>query len=454
MDLFPHQDTGASFLSEKGGTKGLFFGMGTGKTITALEAYARSDANQLLVIAPPIALPMWHSEASAYLFDEKYPPTITVLSKTSTRVPADADAEVLIVSYDIARRRSAELRDWADTDCTALVCDESHALKDASAKRTAAVLGAKGIASGAHYTWLLTGTPITRWNDDLYPFLCRADMQGLQARCGGSALHRFKLRYTIQQDRQFSPRARPVKMVVGNRYTAELSEWVYGEGLALRVDLKEVFESMPPLTRNRYDIELDASPELKARLKAMEKSNIADIQRKLKANEPHLASVRRELGMAMVKGSVKEIKARVDSGQAVLVGAWHTSVIEKLRQELSSGAGLRVRVIDGGTSSTGRAEAEQLWNAGELDVLVCQIAAAGVSLNLQRGGHQIVVVEEDWSPSMMDQFYARLWRYGQENPVHVDTLTSDNKLAQAIGRISATKAREHSTFNRQAQADD
>ena len=76
-------------------------------------------------------------------------------------------------------------------------------------------------------------------------------------------------------------------------------------------------------------------------------------------------------------------------------------------------------------------------------MLIGQIAACGTSLNLQQGGNHIIVLEEDWSPSIMDQLYARLHRLGQKDHVHVDIFTSDTKLDEALGRISKTKAREH-----------
>ena len=82
-------------------------------------------------------------------------------------------------------------------------------------------------------------------------------------------------------------------------------------------------------------------------------------------------------------------------------------------------------------------------NSGELDVLVGQIAAMGVSLNLQHGGNRIIVVEEDWSPSVMDQFFARLHRIGQTEHVHVDILESDDKLSQAVRRTSNAKRAAH-----------
>jgi SNF2 family DNA or RNA helicase len=445
--LFPHQEKGASFLASSGGTKGLFFGMGTGKTVTSLEAFKRSSANSLLVIAPPIALPMWQREAETYLgYDEG---AVVILQTGKTPIPATAD--VLIVSYAIATTRRYELRDWLAADYSALICDESHALKSVTAQRTKAILGSGGVASGAFYSWMLTGTPITRWNDDMFPFLCNADLAGLYERVGRAQspkaqLDRFKKRFTIQQERTFPGARWPVQMVVGNRNTDELADWVYGGGHALRVDLDEVFASMPPLTTNHYTIPLDADAELRALLKDVEKQTLADLQQKLQQKEPALATIRRRIGLAKVKTSAIEIAERVESGQNVLVGAWHTEVIDALEQALSA-KGYSTGIIDGRENALSKQTAQDEWNAGSINVLICQIAAAGVSLNLQHGGTQIIVVEEDWSPSIMDQFYARLWRYAQQKHVHVDTLVGDNKLEKAVGRISGTKRREHAKFN-------
>jgi transcription termination factor 2 len=77
-----------------------------------------------------------------------------------------------------------------------------------------------------------------------------------------------------------------------------------------------------------------------------------------------------------------------------------------------------------------------------VDVLVGQIKSMGVSLNLQGGSH-IVEVETDWSPALMHQFRARCHRMGQKNHVHVDIFEHDNKIDQAVRRISATKSRGH-----------
>jgi SNF2 family DNA or RNA helicase len=437
--LFPHQIKGAEFLSSRK-FAGLFFGMGTGKTITALEAAKRVGAEFVVVIAPPIALPMWQREAEAYLGGKAQ-----ILKTGSTKI--DPDAKIVVVSYAIAQKRKDELRDELSYgEATVLICDESHALKNPSAKRTKAILGKGGVASGAVHSWLLTGTPITRWHDDMYAFLCRADLAGLQERCGGTALERFQMRFTVRQERKFPGARFPVKMVVGNRNGDELADWVYNGGHALRVDLDEVFKDMPPLTTNAYTIPLELTPELKAKLAAVAKMKIADLQKAVENKEPALATIRRELGMAKVKAAAIEISERVESGQNILVGAWHTDVIDALRDELAK-RGYTVGVIDGRKSALQKEAVCASWNNGTLQVVVGQIAAMGVSLNLQQGGSQIIVVEEDWSPTIMDQFYARLWRYGQEKHVHVDILRGENKLEEAVGRIARTKARGADAFN-------
>ncbi len=450
--LFPHQVTGAAFLQEPG-VKGLFYGMGTGKSLTALEAVKRLGLSQLIIVAPPIALTMWARETIEHLglrdhLDNTHlcEGTVQILRTRKTPI-GTANAVVLIMSYEIATTRAQELITWADEYETVLVCDESHALKSVEAKRTKEILGQRGLWRACTHTWLLTGTPSTKWNDDFFPFLLAADPKGMRKRLGGLTVERFRLRYCIEQKRKFSksPYAKKVRLTVGNRNTKELAHWVY-DGHAIRVDLEEVFEDMPPLTTTVYEVELDGEPATKAALETLKGMTLAEIQAGIKRKEPALATVRHDLGVAKVKAAADEILERLDRGVSVLVGAWHTDVIDALFVALD-GPELDVDFIDGRVGAATRERIENAWNAGEIDVLIGQIGAMGVSLNLQQGGHNVVVVEEDWSPSVMDQFYARLWRFGQEKHVHVDILRDDTKLSKALARIASTKKRQHELIN-------
>jgi SNF2 family DNA or RNA helicase len=208
---------------------------------------------------------------------------------------------------------------------------------------------------------------------------------------------------------------------------------------------------MPPITINRLQVQLDADQNLRRQLRDLEKSSLADIQDRIKKTEEGLATIRRKLGVAKVKYSAREIIDRIESGvKPILVGAWHHDVIDLLETEFDS-AGLTSGVIDGRTAAGWRGSFVEAFNNGSLDVLVGQIGAMGVSLNLQGGSH-ICCIEEDFSPATMDQFFARCHRIGQKDHVHVDIFESDTKLDKAIRSIGQRKARGHNTLMRQADA--
>lgn len=437
MKLLPHQIEDAKFLASRK-IAGCFNGMGTGKTLTALQATIEAEVLRAVIIGPPISLRMWAQEAANWTGAK-----VQILAKGTTPIDRDPEVELLICSYEIATKRQHELMAWAREPLngmrTALICDESHALKSAKAKRTKAVLGRGGMCEAFEHTWMLTGSPMTRWADDLFPFLCRAAPDLVKKKTGAPLnIDRFNLRYCIVQEKRFGGAMYPKKMTVGSRNLDELGAIL--ATCATRRTLDDVWESMPSLTHTRLAVEVSGVSAINRQL---EKMTMAEIEHALADKDENLATMRRELGLSMIPEAADFIWQRADAEQgAILVGAWHREVIDGL-VDLLHGKELRVAKLDGRTSAAMKTEIQRQFNDGELDVLVGQIAAMGVSLNLQRGGNSIVVVEEDWSPSVMDQFYARLHRMGQGKPVHVDTLFVDNKLSTAVHRISSAKRRAH-----------
>ena len=432
MKLLPHQIEDAKFLASRQ-IAGCFNGMGTGKTLTALEACVQAEVLRAVIIGPPISLRMWAVEASNWLGAR-----VQILSKGSTEIHPQAD--ILICSYEIATKRQHELMAWAELGRSALICDESHALKSTKAKRTKAILGNGGMVNAFAHSWFLTGSPVTRWSDDLIPFLFRAAPQEIKRKIGVLNVERFNLRYCITQRRQFPGQRRPSIVTVGSRNLDELGAIL--ATCATRRTLDDVWESMPPITYTRLPVKVSASLT-----KEFDRMTLAQIEQAIAQNDEALATQRREVGLQMVDEAAEFVTERADSGcGAILVGAWHREVIDALT-DLLAVKGLRVAKLDGRTSAGHKTELQRQFNEGELDVLVGQIGAMGVSLNLQKGGNAIVVVEEDWSPSVMDQFYARLHRMGQGKPVHVDTLYADCKLAEAVYRISQSKRSAHATIS-------
>jgi hypothetical protein len=437
MQLLPHQIEDAKFLASRK-IAGCFNGMGTGKTLTALQATIEAEVLRVVIIGPPISLRMWAQEAANWTGAK-----VQILAKGSTPIDRDSEVEVLICSYEIATKRQHELMAWAREPLngmrTALICDESHALKSTKAKRTKAILGRGGMCEAFEHTWLLTGSPMTRWADDLIPFLFRAAPQEIKRKIGGLNIDRFNLRYCIVQERKFPGARFPTKVTVGSRNLDELGRIL--ATCATRRTLDDVWQDMPSLTHTRLEVRPTGTSAL---LREVSKMTMAEIEDGLRSNDAHLATIRREIGLSMVPDAADFVADRCEAEQgAILVGAWHREVIDALLERLRIKA-FRVAVLDGRTSAARKAELQRMYNEGELDVLIGQIGAMGVSLNLQRGGNCIVVVEEDWSPSVMDQFYARLHRMGQGKPVHVDTLFVDNKISTAVHRISQAKRHAHS----------
>lgn len=437
MKLLPHQIEDAKFLASRK-IAGCFNGMGTGKTLTALQATIEAEVLRVVIIGPPISLRMWAQEAANWTGAK-----VQILAKGSTPIDRDSEVEVLICSYEIATKRQHELMAWAREPLngmrTALICDESHALKSTKAKRTKAILGRGGMCEAFEHTWLLTGSPMTRWADDLIPFLFRAAPQEIKRKIGGLNIDRFNLRYCIVQERKFPGARFPTKVTVGSRNLDELGRIL--ATCATRRTLDDVWQDMPSLTHTRLEVRPTGTSAL---LREVSKMTMAEIEDGLRSNDAHLATIRREIGLSMVPDAADFVADRCEAEQgAILVGAWHREVIDALLERLRIKA-FRVAVLDGRTSAARKAELQRMYNEGELDVLIGQIGAMGVSLNLQRGGNCIVVVEEDWSPSVMDQFYARLHRMGQGKPVHVDTLFVDNKISTAVHRISQAKRHAHS----------
>lgn len=436
----PHQITDAAFLAQRR-VAGCFNGMGTGKTRTALMAAAQVVADRIVIVGPPIALHMWQAEVEDHLGM-----TAQILKKSSTKI--DSKTQVLIVSYAIATATAGQLYDWAGAaTASALICDESHALKSTSAKRTKAILGKGGLINAFKHAWFLTGSPVTRWNDDAIPFLFRAAPDMIKAKAGGLTIDRFVRRYCVTQQRHFPGARFPATMIVGSRNEAELGEIM--STVATRRTLREVASDMPALTSSRLEILPTGISHL---TKALDKMTQHEIEQKLSNGEAHLATLRRELGLSMIADAADHIlETKEVTDGVLLVGAWHREVIDGLLAAVRA-TGLRAEKLDGSTSSNRKIELQAAFNAREIDVLIGQIGAMGVSLNLQRGGNRIIVVEEDWSPSIMDQFYARLHRMGQPLPVHVDTLFVDTKLAKAVHAIATAKRRSHAAIGAAHQA--
>jgi SNF2 family DNA or RNA helicase len=161
-----HQEEGVSFLLSRG--SGLVaFEQGLGKTLVAIEAFARlkagGRAEAMLVVCPNSLKRNWQSEVERF-----HPELNTVIVEGGARARRTALATVtvpiVILSYETARAEVTPILAMLSRMRTVLVLDESHFVKN---RQSFSSIAAQHLGVRARYRWLLSGTPVTNSPSDL-----------------------------------------------------------------------------------------------------------------------------------------------------------------------------------------------------------------------------------------------------------------------------------------------
>lgn len=422
---FPHQIEDAVKMVER--RKFLnTSAVGTGKTFTAAAAImlaSRQEGRKLRVLW--ITTKGLVSQASKDL--QAFFPSWNIKSVRSGKDSSDG-GDIVVITYALAAKRAAQL----DLGFAVVVMDEAHHVKTPTSKRTRAlILDRKTcVIKNASYVWLMTGTPVTRFNDDLWTQLLAID-----ALPNGPMYRRVAGFRSIfcEMQKQRVAGGRVVDVVAGSKNTPRLK--VILDQCSVRRTLNEVVADMPPLTSRTFQVE---APGASVRMTAaMRRMDDVAFMRHLQQDEHHM-TLRRELGEAKVSSCVEQI-LDMDNGPALVLHI-HRSVGLELVEQLEA-AGKSVAILNGDTQQKDRDVLVDAFNAGKLDYLVLQVQAGGVGLNLQKGGAcQIFVVETDWSPANMTQAFGRLHRTGQKNHVQVDWLVAENEIEERIHDIVSSKA--------------
>jgi hypothetical protein len=164
-------------------------------------------------------------------------------------------------------------------------------------------------------------------------------------------------------------------------------------------------------------------------------------------NNPNsiVAKVWHNVGLLKVPETVPYVGECVKAGP-ILLGIWHRDVSTAYRDALQD-LGLSVGEVNGSTSDAEKEAIRTAFNGGAVDVLIGQMQAMGVSWNLQKAAAHVIIAEEHPSAKIIEQFYKRVYRYGQQFPVQVDYITSDNQVDQALRSVRERKARSNEKIN-------
>ena len=96
---------------------------------------------------------------------------------------------------------------------------------------------------------------------------------------------------------------------------------------------------------------------------------------------------------------------------------------------------------------------DRFTQALEPAVLLCQIEAGGVGLNIQAAS-VVILTEPQWKPTTEEQAIARSHRLGQVRPVEVHRLLAEDSVDEHMRSVLATKAALFDSYARESDLHD
>lgn len=427
----PYQVAGAQFLAVRR-TAYLADDPGLGKTAQVITAADMVGAQRILVLCPASLKENWLREFSKFSITDRptrIPSTRQQVSRTGALVCA--------VNYDIAVDVALHTH-LAEQEWDLLVCDEAHALKTPTSKRTRAVLGQKGLFRQARRTWLVSGTPAPNHAGELFPAL--ASLHPAATR--GYEYDTWLRHYCHVVPGERGPR------VMGHR--PEIHELkAHLKDFLLRRRRAEVLTDMPPLQIARLTVTNEAAL---AAVNGVEETSVPDELRAIlrdeslpdemldQIDETALSTLRRLAGEAKAHALVGQVADELDGGLSkIVLMCWHRSTMDILEKGLGR---YGVARIDGSTKNR-QEQVDKFQDpkySTECRVFIGQIQAAGVGHTLT-AAHSMLIVEPSWVPGDNVQAMLRIHRIGQDRGCLVRFVALAGSIDEAIMSVAERKAR-------------
>jgi len=426
LDLFPYQEDGATFLASRE-RAGLFDEMGTGKSAQTIRALDNVKARRIIIVCPAAVRETWSGELRKFSRIQRRVIKGRSIHDLGTWLKGRAD--VLLLSYEMASRWAPKIEgDLFD----ALVLDEAHYCKSATAARTRAILGtqcdgAKGLAKWAAHVWFLTGTPMPNDPIDIWPWMRFVGATSL-------GIGPFTTRYFKSSMGAFSAHQTPRDEMI-----AELRHAI-GQH-SLRRTKEQAGLQLPPIFLTTQTVDGDTAeirellrdwPGLEAAiLEAIEQGGLSFIEAQ------HIATLRRLVGEAKAPAFVRLMEEELESGldKVVIMGV-HKAALAHVATGL---ARFGVVEINGSVPEALRMEAVQKFqNDPATRVFIGNVKAAGTGLTLTAAS-DIVMLESSWSPADNAQALMRVHRIGQKSNVRARFISLANSIDDVVTETVARK---------------
>ena len=402
LDLRHYQTFGAKYALHYRRTL-LGDEMGLGKTIQALALINhlfQQNEGYSIVVCPLSVLANWkreiehHSNLKAFVFHGN--------QRASAFLNWREEKGVLLTTYE----QTSHL-DMEKLTINALIVDEAHYVKNPDAKRSKSVYQ---LASLSEYVLFMSGTPLENRLEEMKQLI--AVLQPDIAELLSNELH-------LLHPTEF-------KKTVASVY----------------------------LRRNRKDV-LKELPELEIIPQWMDFGEKEESAYKQAVYAGKIMLMRRAAWLGGTPETSPKLQKLLDiceeayeNGHKVLVFSFFRDVIRTVESHLE---GRTFEPITGDVPNHRRQDIiDEFTNAKGGSVLISQITAGGVGLNIQ-AANIVILCEPQWKPSIEEQAISRAYRMGQSRNVVVYRLLTEDSIDVSMLELLGQKAGLFDLYARESE---
>jgi superfamily II DNA or RNA helicase len=421
------------FLREFGLGGVLADDMGLGKTVQTLaHLLLEKESGRLdhpaLVVAPTSLMGNWRREAARFAPGLR----VLVLHGTGRQAHFDslADYHLVLTTYALLPR---DVETLSQHRFHSLILDEAQNIKNPRTR-------AAGVVRGLHarHRLCLTGTPMENHLGELW------------------SLFDFLLPGFLGEETHFKRRWRtPIEQFGDSEKQQRLARRI--APFMLRRSKQDVLAELPPKTEIVRTVELGdeqaalyesirLSMEKRVRdaiaAQGLARSHITILDALLKLRQTccdprllSLAAAQKVEASAKLELLMDILPEQLEEGRRVLLFSQFTGMLGLIENELD-GRKIGYSKLTGRTRK--RDEAIERFRSGEADVFLISLKAGGVGLNLTEAD-TVIIYDPWWNPAVESQAADRAHRIGQDKPVFVYKLVTENTVEEKILALQAKK---------------
>lgn len=331
--------------------------------------------------------------------------------------------DVLVINYH-------KLAGWAETIANlgfkAVIYDECQELRRTSSDKYAA---ARVISNSVEFRCGLSATPIYNYGTEFFSViecLCPGELGTREEFhtewCGGRTDERAPIK---------SPKA----------FGAYLRE----SGIMLRRTRSDVGRELPGIQKVPYVVDTDSAALDKVSGACAELARIiladAGVERgvKMRASEELSNTLRQATGIAKAPFVAEFVRLLIESGEKVVLYAWHHAVYDILKERLGD---LAPALYTGSESLAQKEESKRRFIDGETPIFIISLRSGAGLDGLQKVCRTVVFGELDWSPGVHEQNEGRVNRDGQKDPVIAYYLIAEEGSDPIVSQVLGIKKQQ------------